>query len=361
MAPADATGRRGHRPHHPLGDMHVGSRLYVEVLDYAPTTLTHREKLALSVLADDARDSTRVTWSSVESEKILRRAQVSRPQIYEVIKALVKKGVLEKVAAGQKNGTAKYRILPLQSPQIPDADDDHQGPDSPDTEAAQGPETPDTGPELEGQGFPDTEAAQGPGFPDTDAETQCPENPDTDDSQCPETPDVSVRESRTPTHSPLSTGPLSSGEPPSSTEGHDSASDEVLEGEPVDDAEAVDSDTPVTAQTIVGEWLERCTVRPPSRVIGQLSKEIRILLEEDRIHPDWIRRGIATWMTKGLHPSTLASVVNEAMNTTGPASASSARQQPANSLYDQATGTTVFDRARARIAARTAAQEGQAP
>ncbi|MFE6284394.1 hypothetical protein [Streptomyces sp. NPDC057877] len=338
----------------------MGSRLYVEVLDYAPTTLTHREKLALSVLADDARDSTRITWSSVESEKILRRAQVSRPQIYEVIKALVKKGVLEKVTAGQKNGTAKYRILPLQCPELPDTDPDAQGPDSADTDEPQRPGTPDPGPELEGPEIPDTDPAQHPETPDTDAEVQCPENPDTDESQCPEIPDVSVRESRTPTHSPLSTRPLSSGEPPSSTGGHDDAQDEVLEGEPVDDAEAVDSDAPVTAQTIVGEWLERCTERPPSRVIGQLSKEIRILLDEDHIHPDHIRRGIAHWMKRGLHPSTLPSVVNEVMNAlAAPAGARTPGPQPANSLYDQATGTTVFDRARARIAARTAAQEGQ--
>lgn len=339
----------------------MGSRLYVEVLDYAPTTLTHREKLALSVLADDARDSTRVTWSSVESAKILRRAQVSRPQIYEVIKALVKKGVLEKVAAGQKNGTAKYRILPLQCPEIPDADEDAQDPDCPDTDDAQSPGTPDPGPELEGPEIPDTDPAQHPETPDTDAEAQCPENPDTDESQCPETPDVSVRESRTPTLSPLSTGPLSFADSPSSTEGHDDApTDEVLEGEPVDEAEAVDSDAPVTAQTIVGEWLDRCAERPPTRVIGQMAKEIHVLLDEDRIHPDWIRRGIARWMQRGLHPSTLASVVNEVMNTTGgPAGTRAPGQQPANSLYDPASGTTVFDRARARAAARTAAQEGQ--
>ncbi|MFD3614462.1 helix-turn-helix domain-containing protein [Streptomyces sp. NPDC058676] len=126
------------------------------------------------------------------------------------------------------------------------------------------------------------------------------------------------------------------------------APDEVLEGEPVDDAAAEDTEAPVTAQTIVSEWLERCAERPPSRVIGQLSKEIRILLDEDRIHPDWIRRGIALWMKKNLHPATLASVVNEVMNT-GPAAANG---QPA--------GETVFDRARARAAARIAArQEGQ--
>ncbi|GAA0289247.1 hypothetical protein PV735_05495 [Streptomyces turgidiscabies] len=139
----------------------------------------------------------------------------------------------------------------------------------------------------------------------------------------------------------------------------DAPDDAVIDVEPEDEAEGESPEAPVTAQTIVGEWLERCTERPPSRVIGQLSKEIRVLLEEDRIHPDWIRRGISNWMKKGLHPATLASVVNEAMNTPGPPGASAPRQQPTTALYDQATGTTVFDRARARLAARTAAQEGQ--
>ncbi|MEV8600484.1 hypothetical protein AB0465_11460 [Streptomyces griseoviridis] len=332
--------------------MHVGSRLYVEVLDHAPTTLTHREKLALAVLADDARDSTRITWSSVESEKILRRAKLSRPQVYEVIKALVAKGVLEKVSAGQKNGTAKYRILPLQCPELPDTDDQSQGPDSPDTDDSQGPETPDPGPDLEGPGFPDTDESQHPDSPDTDAGPQCPEIPDTDESQCPEIPDVSVRESRTPTHSPLSTRPHSSGEPPSSPEGHDDAQDEVLEGELLDD-------TPVTAQTIVSEWLDRCTERPPSRVIGQLSKEIRVLLDEDRIHPDWIRRGIAIWMSKGLHPSTLASVVNGAMNAASQPAASppagSGRSQQHG--YDPTTGMDLFDRALARAQAHQSQED----
>jgi hypothetical protein len=327
----------------------VGSRLYVEVLDYAPTTLTHREKLALSVLADDARDTTRITWSSVESEKTLRRAQVSRAQIYEVIKALIKKGCLERVSVGQKNGTAKYRILPLQCPELPDADAEPQHPDSPDTDEPQSPESPDTEPEPQRPENPDTDEPQCPEIPDTDAEPQCPENPDTDESQCPGIPDVSVRESRTPTHSPLSTGPLSFGDRPSEPAGHDDApDDEVIHTEIV------------TAQVIVGEWLERTSKRPPKSVIGQMAKQIRALLEEDRIDPDDIRRGIARWMQKGLHPSTLPSVVNEVMNTpAGPANTPAPRQHPSNNLYDQATGTTVFDRARARAAARTTAQEGQ--
>jgi DNA-binding Lrp family transcriptional regulator len=131
------------------------------------------------------------------------------------------------------------------------------------------------------------------------------------------------------------------------------APDEVLDGEPVDDAPAEDADAPVTAQTIVSEWLERCTARPPSAVIGQMAKQIRVLLDEDRIHPDHIRRGIAHWMRKGLHPATLPSVVNEVMN------GAAAPGAPAN---DQPAGGSVFDRARARAAARAAArQEGAAP
>ena len=330
----------------------MGGRLYVEVLDYAPATLTHREKLALAVLADDARDTSRITWSSVESEKILRRAKLSRPQIYEVIKALIKKECLKKVTTGQKNATAKYMILPLQCPQIADADGEDQDPETPDTDTPpQSPETSDTEPQC--PETPDTDQPQSPDSADTDPKTQCPENPDAEDSQCPETPDVSVRESRTPTLSPLSTRPLSSPEPPSSAEAQ-AAPEDVTDAE-VFEEPAADQPETVTAQTIVGEWLERCTTRPPSRVIGQLSKEIRVLLDEDRIDPFYVRRGVAHWMAKGLHPSTLPSVVNEVMNAAAPAP----RRAPGNNLYDPDSGTTVFDRARARIAAR-AAQEGQA-
>ncbi|MET9973896.1 hypothetical protein ACFYOI_03730 [Streptomyces microflavus] len=330
----------------------MGGRLYVEVLDYAPTTLTHREKLALAVLADDARDSTRITWSSVESEKILRRAQVSRAQIYALIKALIAKDCLKRVSAGQKNGTAKYMILPLQHPQIPDAEDDSQRPDSPDAdEEPQGPENPDT--DAQGPEIPDTDDSQRPDSADTEPKSQCPDSADTDESQCQEIPDVSVRESRTPTLSPLSTRPLSYGEP-SDSAGAQAAQDDVIDAEVLEEA-AAEQPKPVTTQMIVGEWLERAPKRPPGSVIGRVSKTIRILLEEDRIDPDDIRRGIAHWMSKGLDPSTLPSVVNQVMNA---AAAAAPRQAPGSALYDQATGTTVFDRARARLAARTA-QEGQ--
>ena len=79
-------------------------------------------------------------------------------------------------------------------------------------------------------------------------------------------------------------------------------------------AEAADAPEPVTARTLISEWLDRCAKRPPKNVIGQISKQIKDLLAEG-IDPDDVRAGLALWMRKGLHPSTLPSVVNEAMNT----------------------------------------------
>jgi hypothetical protein len=146
----------------------VGIRLYVEVLDFAPTTLTHREKLTLAVLAEDAPDKTRITWSSVEDPKILRRAKVTRPQMYEVLKALTAKGAIKKLSAGQKNATAKYMLLPLaptQGPETPDTDADSQCPDSADTDAPQRPQIPDPEPSLEGPEIPDADASQCPEIP----------------------------------------------------------------------------------------------------------------------------------------------------------------------------------------------------
>jgi hypothetical protein len=79
-------------------------------------------------------------------------------------------------------------------------------------------------------------------------------------------------------------------------------------------AEAAPSgDQPVTAQTIVAEWLERVNKRPPGQTIGQAAKQIKALLDEG-IDPDDIRSGLARWMAKGSAPSAIPSFVNEAMN-----------------------------------------------
>ncbi|WP_159041186.1 hypothetical protein [Streptomyces sp. WM6349] len=161
----------------------MGIRLIVEVLTSAPEALTHREKLLLVVLAEDANDDTRITWHSVERPEVLRGAKLSRSQLYAVLKSLAAKGALTKLAAGQRNGTAKYEI-----PKFP---------------MVQCPGIPDTEPPLQSPEIRDTDDSQSPGFPDTDTQAQCPETPDTDPSQCQEIRDVSVPESGTPTpHTP---------------------------------------------------------------------------------------------------------------------------------------------------------------
>jgi hypothetical protein len=68
-----------------------------------------------------------------------------------------------------------------------------------------------------------------------------------------------------------------------------------------------------TAQAIIGRWIEHCRARPPSRVIGQVSKHVKDLIDEG-IDPRAVERGVAQWATKGLNPSVLPSVVNEVMN-----------------------------------------------
>ena len=70
---------------------------------------------------------------------------------------------------------------------------------------------------------------------------------------------------------------------------------------------------PITAGTIVAEWIERCPHRPPTRTIGQTSNEIKKLLDEG-IHPDHIRAGMGAWMAKGYGPGAIHHFVNSAMN-----------------------------------------------
>jgi hypothetical protein len=97
-----------------------------------------------------------------------------------------------------------------------------------------------------------------------------------------------------------------------------------------------------TAQTIVGEWIDRCAKRPPGDVIGQIGKRVATMLGEGT-DPDDVRRGMAAWHAKGLHPSSLPSVVNEVMN-----GAPTARRE---STTDARVGAAL------ELAARFAAEE----
>ncbi|MFJ3812235.1 hypothetical protein ACIPWE_38470 [Streptomyces sp. NPDC090073] len=91
----------------------------------------------------------------------------------------------------------------------------------------------------------------------------------------------------------------------------------VLDGDFVEAAEAAPDFDPetVSAQKIVGEWLQRVNKRPPQSVIGQTAKQIKKLVDEG-IAADDIRAGLARWMRKGSAPSAIPSFVNEAMNAT---------------------------------------------
>jgi general stress protein YciG len=74
--------------------------------------------------------------------------------------------------------------------------------------------------------------------------------------------------------------------------------------------EAVASGGGGAAQALVGEWLERCTPRPPKAHIGQTAKHIKQLLDEGIPEAD-VRSGLIAWHRKNLHPATLPSVVQE--------------------------------------------------
>jgi len=95
-------------------------KLITEVMDWAPP-LTHREHKVLMILAENARLSTRQTWDSVESPRILRRAQLTARQMHEVLTALVAKGCLNRSVPGGRNHRAKYAIASLAPPRSAEA------------------------------------------------------------------------------------------------------------------------------------------------------------------------------------------------------------------------------------------------
>ncbi|MBE4789956.1 hypothetical protein [Streptomyces caniscabiei] len=92
----------------------MGYELYREVKVWAPPSLTHREKLTAMVLADDANDRTRLTYSSVVDPEIMRQAMVPDDRsMRRIIAKLKEEKVLEHVGGGHNGRTAKYRFLHL--------------------------------------------------------------------------------------------------------------------------------------------------------------------------------------------------------------------------------------------------------
>ncbi len=80
-------------------------------------------------------------------------------------------------------------------------------------------------------------------------------------------------------------------------------------------ASAPTPDPTVSAKDLIGEYVAACAHRPPERFLGHLGREVNHLLAE-HIAPTHIRTALDRLRTKGLSPSVLPSLVNEAMNAT---------------------------------------------
>ncbi len=92
----------------------MGYALYREVKVWAPPSLTKGEKLAAMVLADDANDQTRLTYSSTIDPEIMRQAMVKDDRaMRRIIAKLKDEKVLEHAGGGHNGRTAKYRFLHL--------------------------------------------------------------------------------------------------------------------------------------------------------------------------------------------------------------------------------------------------------
>lgn len=68
-----------------------------------------------------------------------------------------------------------------------------------------------------------------------------------------------------------------------------------------------------TAQTLLAEWIDHCHTPPPARVRGHVARELKTLLDEGHPHHR-VREALIEWNRRGLHPSTLPSVLHE-LNT----------------------------------------------
>jgi hypothetical protein len=73
----------------------------------------------------------------------------------------------------------------------------------------------------------------------------------------------------------------------------------------------------VSAKQLLDEYVAACAHRPPGQFLGRLGRTVNQLLGEG-ISPDYLRPALERLRVKGLSPSVLPSLVNEAMNATPP-------------------------------------------
>jgi hypothetical protein len=85
-----------------------------------------------------------------------------------------------------------------------------------------------------------------------------------------------------------------------------------------DDSQDRDGRAP-TARGLIAGYVARCPARPPSAVLGQLGRQVAVLLAEG-IDPEAIARALDRFSQKPMHPSVLPSLVNEELNAHSPPS-----------------------------------------
>lgn len=107
------------------GDPLMGYKLVKDVMDNAPH-MTLAEWKAMVILAEDANDASRLTWSPATSAKITQRLGLAPHAWANLRGALVRKGLLEVVEAGRKGRCAKYRfpMWPQIRPLVEDESED---------------------------------------------------------------------------------------------------------------------------------------------------------------------------------------------------------------------------------------------
>lgn len=93
----------------------MGIKLVEELMDHVPDSLTATEWKGLIVLARDANDETRLTYSKVNSPEILRRVRMSPAVWANVRSALIRKGVLVIAEQGVRGRSARY-LIPVMCP-----------------------------------------------------------------------------------------------------------------------------------------------------------------------------------------------------------------------------------------------------
>jgi hypothetical protein len=92
----------------------MGHDVYRNVKKYAPDHLTHREKLAAMVLADDASEDTWITWHSPYDPDLMAECLIKTDrEMRRVLGVLQEAKVIEKVEGGHNGKVIKFRFLVL--------------------------------------------------------------------------------------------------------------------------------------------------------------------------------------------------------------------------------------------------------